>query len=95
MGIPWWSSGLDSALSLQGPGVQSLVGELRSHKPQGVAKIKYFFKNFKSKQDNIVKNRVCQVVINAMEKIKQRRRVRRGSLQLKEGGQGRRHKGDI
>ena len=30
LGIPWWSSGLDSELPLQGVWVQPLVGELRS-----------------------------------------------------------------
>ena len=38
--LPWRSSGSDSALPLQGPWVWSLVGELRSHKPQGAAKKK-------------------------------------------------------
>ena len=38
MGIPWWSSGLDSSLSLPGPQFPSLVGELRSQKPRGMAK---------------------------------------------------------
>ena len=38
--IPWWSSGWDSVLPLQGPQVRSLVGELRSHMPRGEAKIK-------------------------------------------------------
>ena len=32
-GVPWWSSGWDSALSLPGAWVQSLVEELRSCKP--------------------------------------------------------------
>ena len=40
LGIPWWSSGWDSALPLQGPGVRSLVRELRSHKLHGAAKKK-------------------------------------------------------
>ena len=31
---------LDAVLPLQGPWVQSLVGELRSHKPCGIAKEK-------------------------------------------------------
>ena len=34
----WWSSGLDSALLLQGVPVQSLVRELRSHVPCSAAK---------------------------------------------------------
>ena len=34
-GFPWWSSGWDS---LQAAQVQSLVRELRSHTPHGVAK---------------------------------------------------------
>ena len=38
MGIPWQSSGQDSTLSLQRARVQSLVGELKSHKPCDVAK---------------------------------------------------------
>ena len=32
-GIPWWSSSQDSVLSLPRAQVQSLVGELGSHKP--------------------------------------------------------------
>ena len=40
MGLPWWSSGKDSTLPLQGAWVQSLVGELRSRKPCGAAKNK-------------------------------------------------------
>ena len=38
VGIPWRASGKDSGLSLPWPWVQSLVGELRSRKPQGTAK---------------------------------------------------------
>ena len=38
VGIPWRSSGWDSAFSLPRAWVQSLVGELRSHKPRGAAK---------------------------------------------------------
>ena len=38
MGLPWWSSGYDSALPLQGAWVRSLVGEIRSCIPCGVAK---------------------------------------------------------
>ena len=34
----WQSSGYDSAISSQGAQVQSLVRELRSHRPQGMAK---------------------------------------------------------
>ena len=30
-GLPWWSSGWDSALPLQGAQVRSLVGEIKSH----------------------------------------------------------------
>ena len=33
-GLPWWSSGQDSALPMQGTWVQSLVRELRSCVPQ-------------------------------------------------------------
>ena len=33
-GIPWWSSGSDSALSLLRAWFWSLVGKLKSHKPQ-------------------------------------------------------------
>ena len=36
-GVPWRSSGGDSVLSPQRAWVQSLVGELRSHKTHGVA----------------------------------------------------------
>ena len=39
-GIPWWCSGQKFELPLQGPWVQSLVGELRSRKPCGTAKKK-------------------------------------------------------
>ena len=43
LGIPWQSSGWDSALSLPQPHVRSLVGELGYCKPSSVAKKK---KNF-------------------------------------------------
>ena len=39
-GLPWWSSGLDSALPTQGAWVRSLIGELRSCMPNGRAKKK-------------------------------------------------------
>ena len=38
LGIPWRSSGKDSALSLPRVRVQSLVRELKSHKPRSEAK---------------------------------------------------------
>ena len=34
LGLPWWSSGQDSTLLMQGVWVRSLVGELDSHMPQ-------------------------------------------------------------
>ena len=34
-GLPWWSSGKESALQCRGQGVRSLVRELRSHMLQG------------------------------------------------------------
>ena len=37
-GLPWRSSGWDSVLPLQGAQAPSLVGELRSRKPRGMAK---------------------------------------------------------
>ena len=37
-GLPWLSRGSDSPLPVQGARVQSLVGELRPHKPHCVAK---------------------------------------------------------
>ena len=37
-GVPWWSSGWDSVLLLLRTLVQSLVGDLRSNKPCGMAK---------------------------------------------------------
>ena len=40
MGVPWRSSGWDSALPLQGARVLSLVSELGSLKPHGTAKKK-------------------------------------------------------
>ena len=40
MGIPWQSRGENSVLSLPEPLVQPLVGELRSHKSEGMAKNK-------------------------------------------------------
>ena len=40
MGITWWPSGQDSALSLLRVRVQSLVGEVRSCKPYSLAKRK-------------------------------------------------------
>ena len=36
--LPWQSSGYDSAISMQGAQVQSLVRELRSHRLQGTVK---------------------------------------------------------
>ena len=36
--IPWWSSGQDSVLPLQGTWVQSLVRELRSYTARSMAK---------------------------------------------------------
>ena len=38
MGIPWWPSGWESVLLLQGAWVQSLVGELGSCKPRSQKK---------------------------------------------------------
>ena len=37
-GLPWQSSGSDSAFPLQGPWVQSLVRELGPLMPHGIAK---------------------------------------------------------
>ena len=37
-GLPWWSSGEDSKLLLQGEWVRSLVGELRSYLSRTVAR---------------------------------------------------------
>ena len=51
-GLPWWSSGYDSALPLQGVQVRSLVRELRSHMLRGTAKKK---KIHESKTDKLVK----------------------------------------
>ena len=42
MESPWQSSGYDSALSLQGPLVPSLVGELRH--PMPCSKARFFLK---------------------------------------------------
>ena len=39
MGISWWSSGYYSVLSLPRAWIRSLIGKLRSHKPQTTAKI--------------------------------------------------------
>ena len=39
-GIPWWSSGQDSVLSLPKVQIQSLVRKLRSYKPCGMAREK-------------------------------------------------------
>ena len=39
-GIPWWSSGYDSTLPLQGALVGSLGGELRSRMPRRAAERK-------------------------------------------------------
>ena len=39
MGLPWWSSGEDSELPVQGAWVPSPVGELRSCMPHRLAKI--------------------------------------------------------
>lgn len=43
MGLPCQASGQDSMLLLRRATVQSLVGELRSLSPRGVAKINFFF----------------------------------------------------
>ena len=51
-GIPWWSSGQDSLISLPRAQVRSLVGILRSYKPRGADKKK------KPKPDYLVKNGV-------------------------------------
>ena len=40
MGLPWWSSGENSALLMQEVQVQFLVRELRSHMPLGMTKKK-------------------------------------------------------
>ena len=40
LGIPWWSSGYNYTLSLWRAWVQSLVGELKSHKPCDTSKKK-------------------------------------------------------
>ena len=37
-GLPWRSTGEDSALPMQGAWVRSLAGEIRSHMPCGTAK---------------------------------------------------------
>ena len=39
-GLPWWSIGYDSVLSMQGAWVPSLIRELRSIMPPGIKKIK-------------------------------------------------------
>ena len=39
MGLPWWSSGYDPILPIQGAWVRSPGGELSSHMPHSVAKI--------------------------------------------------------
>ena len=39
-GLPWWSSGSDFVLPLQGAWVRPLVRELRPHMPRSVAKKK-------------------------------------------------------
>lgn len=38
LGLPWWSSGWDSGLPMQGPRFQLWLGELRSHMACNVAK---------------------------------------------------------
>ena len=40
MGLPWWSSGYDPILPMQGAWVRSPVGELSSYMPCSVAKLK-------------------------------------------------------
>ena len=42
-GIPWWPSGSDSVLPLQGAWVRSVVEELRSPKMCGEAEMKRLF----------------------------------------------------
>ena len=55
-GLPWWSSGEDSAFSLQGAPVRSLVGELGSHVPLGAAKTEKKKKKCKYKLEKIFVN---------------------------------------
>ena len=60
VGIPWWSSGYDSTLSPPRAWVQSLVGKLRSHKPQSAVnkkkeKVRRHVPISKHKKDNGIK----------------------------------------
>ena len=52
-GLPWASSSSDSALPLQGVQIWSMVGELRSHMPRGMATTN------KQTDDNNSNNRNC------------------------------------
>ena len=54
LGLPWWPSGWDSSLPMQGSWVWSLDGELRSHMLQGVAK-----KPQKTKQNKVSQITSC------------------------------------
>ena len=60
-GLPWWSSGWDSTLPLQGERVQPLAGELRSHKPYNVAKNKQT--KIKKKKDT-ARTAVCHIPLD-------------------------------
>ena len=68
-GIPWRSSGQDSALSLPRARDQSLVGELRSHEPQGVEKKK---KKGKEKEKEKKKKKEAEMR-EAIQTLKDRR----------------------
>ena len=69
-GIPWRSSSLDSVLPLQGAWVQSLVGQLSSHKPCDVVKKQKKSKEKISIQMNPHNSNLCCARANDMRSRK-------------------------
>ena len=64
--IPWWSSGSDFTFSLPGAWVQSLVEELRSHKPHDMAKKNSFSESFLFIQCSCFSNGLSYFFIRAL-----------------------------
>ena len=63
--LPWWSSGSDSELPMQGLQVQPLVGELRSHMPE----LFLMCKTSNTKQE-------CPLLLLLFNKIRQGKEIR-------------------
>lgn len=57
VGLPWWSSGQNSTVPVQGLGVRSLARELKSHMLSRVAK------KLENKNRNVVFKKMTEVSI--------------------------------